>query len=131
MKHFIELINHTPFAKKRHRWANGHTYDPMAKQLKQVRELLKYEYDGSPLALPCRVYIIAAFKRPQSHFNKSGLKPSAPTEHIQKPDADNILKFYLDAGNGVLWEDDKYITRATCEKIWRDDFECVWMEIAY
>lgn len=33
-----------------------------------------------------------------------------------KPDSDNLLKLYGDAGNGVLWADDAQITTATVRK---------------
>lgn len=32
---------------------------------------------------------------------------------IQKPDVDNLLKFYLDCGNGILWHDDSQIISCT------------------
>ena len=31
--------------------------------------------------------------------------------HNEKPDIDNLMKFYLDCGNGLLWSDDKILNR--------------------
>ena len=36
--------------------------------------------------------------------------------HQKKPDIDNLIKFYLDAGNGILWLDDNCICRLSCFK---------------
>lgn len=37
-----------------------------------------------------------------------------------KPDLDNYIKFYLDAGNGILWRDDCVITSITAKKRYGD-----------
>jgi Holliday junction resolvase RusA-like endonuclease len=36
--------------------------------------------------------------------------------HTQKPDIDNLVKFYLDCGNGILWYDDSKIDKVTAIK---------------
>lgn len=36
--------------------------------------------------------------------------------HNQKPDWDNLAKFYMDCGNGLLWSDDKIVQSATVFK---------------
>ena len=46
------------------------------------------------------------------------LKPNAPIEFINKPDIDNLLKFVMDAGNKVLWNDDCRIWRVVMEKVY-------------
>jgi len=37
-------------------------------------------------------------------------------DHTCKPDLDNLAKIYLDAGNGVLWTDDRMITDLRIQK---------------
>lgn len=37
-------------------------------------------------------------------------------EQVSKPDIDNMVKFYLDCGNGVLWKDDCLITHLHATK---------------
>ena len=36
--------------------------------------------------------------------------------HNEKPDCDNLMKFYLDCGNGLLWSDDKILNRGKIRK---------------
>lgn len=38
--------------------------------------------------------------------------------HNVKPDIDNLIKFVLDCGNGLLWIDDKKINKITAKKIY-------------
>jgi len=37
-------------------------------------------------------------------------------ERPTKQDIDNLVKFYLDCGNGILWSDDRLIIAINCEK---------------
>lgn len=46
------------------------------------------------------------------------LKPNPPLSYRIKPDIDNLLKFVMDAGNGVLWKDDSQIYKVDMEKIY-------------
>lgn len=39
---------------------------------------------------------------------------------IVKPDLDNLVKFYLDAGNKILWSDDKKIVELKAKKIYSE-----------
>jgi Holliday junction resolvase RusA-like endonuclease len=51
--------------------------------------------------------IIFFFKKAKSNKSKY---------HIIKPDADNLEKFLLDAGNGYLWHDDCQIVNVNKKK---------------
>ena len=57
-----------------------------------------------------------AMPRPKSHSGAKGLKPSAPVDHVGKPDVDNLAKLVLDR-----------ITRS--ERIWRDDSQVVSLTV--
>ena len=46
------------------------------------------------------------------------LKPNPPISYKIKPDIDNLLKFVMDVGNGVLWKDDSQIYKVDMEKIY-------------
>jgi Holliday junction resolvase RusA-like endonuclease len=48
----------------------------------------------------------------------SKLWKDTPTD---KPDIDNLLKFYLDAGNLILWPDDSSVISVHCEKKFSED----------
>lgn len=56
---------------------------------------------------PVHIIVIFRFPRPKSHFNKSGLKPSAPFPHITRPDLDKLLRALLDAmtQSGIIRDD--------------------------
>ena len=122
-----------PIAKKRPRFVKrgGHTvtYNPqeteegmfrheMLRQLPATWRPLK----GS-LSMSCRFL----FARPKSHFgtgrNRGKLKPSAPLEHTQKPDLDNLVKFIKDCMNRHIYQDDKQIVRLDAQKRWCSDNE--------
>lgn len=45
----------------------------------------------------------------QAHWASAG--------HRIKPDLSNLVKFYEDAGNGILWHDDSQISSLTTKKI--------------
>jgi Holliday junction resolvase RusA-like endonuclease len=69
----------------------------------------------------CAVTVRMAFyfRRPKGHFGAKGLKPSAPLEHTQKPDVDNLQKAVLDALTQVgAWEDDSQVVAITASKGW-------------
>lgn len=38
--------------------------------------------------------------------------------HTKKPDVSNLLKMLEDRANGILYPDDSYIYKATCEKVY-------------
>lgn len=76
--------------------------------------------EGKPLDLLVFFYL----PRPKSHYNKSGLKSTAPAYHTTKPDVDNLLKSTVDAlvDSGVI-PDDKTIMSITTTKqyAWNDN----------
>jgi len=62
-----------------------------------------------------RVRISAVFPCPLSDHRKT--KPSPLRWHTKASgDADNLAKACLDAGNGVLWHDDRQVCSLTVEK---------------
>jgi Holliday junction resolvase RusA-like endonuclease len=62
---------------------------------------------------PLNVVIDAVFKRPKSHLNKAGVKPTAP--RLPRPDVDNLAKAVLDALQDVIG-DDTNVARLVVEK---------------
>ena len=61
-----------------------------------------------------------AMPRPKSHFGAKGLKPSAPVQHVGKPDADNLAKLVLDriTRSERIWRDDSQVVSLTVHKFW-------------
>lgn len=108
-----------PYPLKRPRRANfGGMFDPKenieAKKLvAQIARLaIKSPMDG-PVVL-CATFL---FERPKSHYGKA-LKPSAPVEHTQRPDVDNLIKTVLDGLNGIAWADDAQVIEVSGRKGW-------------
>lgn len=54
---------------------------------------------------------------PRSKIKKD-MPPLDSIPHISKPDIDNLIKFVLDCGNGLLWVDDRKIVYLTAEKVY-------------
>lgn len=77
--------------------------------------------------------VMFRFPRPKSHLRKDGsLKPSAPLEHTQKPDLDNLVKAVKDAmANAGYWRDDAQVTHyAPVAKAWADEGQSPGVRVA-
>lgn len=61
-----------------------------------------------------------AMPRPKSHFGAKGLKPSAPQDHVSKPDIDNLFKLAGDqiTKTGRVWRDDSQVVEMHVVKGW-------------
>lgn len=129
-------IEGPPIAKQRARHANHGkyvvTYDPqnLDKQnlrwqlTKKIREALDSEIKeismeasnlsrGNVFEVDLWFYLPIRDKEPDAQKNAKlwGLQQA-----ICKPDYDNLEKFYLDCGNGILWPDDRMIVDAHAHK---------------
>lgn len=67
----------------------------------------------APLDVALVVTIGAYWPRPQSIPKRVG---PGRLPRLSKPDADNVGKAVLDAGNGVLWRDDSIVVELRVEK---------------
>jgi Holliday junction resolvase RusA-like endonuclease len=66
--------------------------------------------------LPLEVYVLAIFACPTTDHRKQ--EPRGRRWHTKAAgDADNLAKAALDAGNGVLWLDDRQVSRLVVEKL--------------
>ena len=102
-------------------------YDPSHQDKKNwLRSVMDYAPEA-PLTCPLNMKIIFKFKRPKSHYgtgrNKKIMKNKAPVYMTKTPDIDNLIKFYLDAMNGIFFEDDRQIIRIESEKLYINDVE--------
>ena len=113
------IIQGNPTAQQRHRFGYRkgkiHTYDPSSQKKDDFLVLIHNQAPKSPLkgaiSLTCKFYCT----RPKAHFgtgsNAKKLKTSAPLWVSKRPDIDNYLKLIMDAGNGVLYQDDSQIVK--------------------
>jgi len=109
--HYRFLID--PVAKGRPRFSKHSIFTPAKTRIyeRQLRELMAYHWQRTPLNEPIYLDVIFCIKKPKS------VKRELP---CVKPDGDNLLKAIKDAGNGILWKDDSLITQARYRKRYSD-----------
>ena len=116
-------VEGTPKPQKRHRTSskNGFTrsYDPSAKD-KGIFEKVLLQHNIKKLKGAISISLTFYMKRPKHHYrtgrHKNKLKAKSPVLHVNKPDIDNLIKFVLDCGNNILWEDDSTICQIEAVK---------------
>lgn len=108
----ILIIPGQPVAKGRPRMTrSGHVYTPQ--KTRDYESLIKkcfYEQNGTKLNGPLELKMKAYFRKPKTE--RSDLM-------TKKPDVDNIIKT-IDALNGIAFDDDRQIVKATAEKLYGD-----------
>lgn len=101
-----------PMSQTRHRHTSRggfvRTYDPMAKDKEDFVKYVSENYDIEKIEGMIDVMIIANFAIPKSYSEKRK-KALDGQMRPKKPDVDNIAKFYLDALNEILYDDDAQI----------------------
>jgi Holliday junction resolvase RusA-like endonuclease len=96
-----------------------------------LRCVLPYRSGDGPLVpsgVPIGLSVIFYMPIPSGLSQKKLL--ALGFRHIKKPDADNLLKFLKDCGNGVLWADDSQVWEVRARKIYdpepRTDITLQW-----
>lgn len=92
-------------------------FSPKSKKREELRRLIIASYNGIPLKDAVQVDIKCFFKLPKSWSKKKKQEYNGKLKKT-RPDIDNILKFILDAGNGLLWEDDNLISQVSISKLY-------------
>ncbi len=126
------VFDHIPIPKMRHRHTKGGwTFDPQEKVKQEVRKnmanLIHNELnsirsgDGRVNAIASAnsflLRFLFEFPIPESDSNKSkNQKQWGIIPHNKKPDLSNLMKFYEDCANGVLFPDDAMIIGCQMEK---------------
>ena len=113
------VVYGNPRGKGRPRFAygSGHTYTDAvttAYEGRVKREFKSencFKFEESPIT----VTIKAFFAVPVS-FSRKKTERLFGTPHMHKPDADNIAKICLDALNGLMYPDDRFIAKLIVEK---------------
>ena len=101
-----------PVAQGRPRFYRGRVVDPpKSKAWKEAARLHMKAACKNPIMKPMPVELVVhvCFKRPKSSKPDDRWKTT-------KPDLDNILKAVMDAGNGILWEDDSQVVTISASK---------------
>ena len=119
----------TPVADTRPRVTKNGVYDPRAKEKLRFRDYAKAQCLYLPPKDAVMLFATFIMPRPKSHYgtgrNSGKLKPSAPIryQHTVKPDIDNLLKFVLDALNGIAYVDDKQVAFCSAKKRYTDSHD--------
>ena len=87
----------------------------MTVALMEVAELLPDEDVYASLEGPLEVHLLFVFEMPKSRHRKTMPRPRE--WYVGQKDIDNMAKAVLDAGNGVLWIDDRQVARIHAEAI--------------
>lgn len=118
------VIPGQPIAKKRPRFVrrgkHTSTYNPSeTDEGRAALHIIRAMEGHERITGPCSAIINYIFQRPKSHFgtgrNSEKLKPSAHPYPIKKRegDVDNLEKFVLDCGNGIIYDDDSQVVTVT------------------
>jgi len=74
---------------------------------------------------PVSLSVVFRFKRPQAHFGKNGVKPSAPQHNTsgRHGDLSKLVRSTEDAMTGVAYDDDRQIVSMSVSKRYCTDDE--------
>ena len=131
-------IKGKPMAQKRHRDRRGGKgkYDPSKPDKEKIIAMMRTQgvVPSAPLEGPLEITIDCYFQRPKKHYvaNDRDYKIKFIYKcvwHSQKPDFDNVAKFYCDAMTGSFWIDDAQIAKATVRKYWAANEESVYISV--
>lgn len=98
-------ISGQPIPLARPRFVKGHIWDCQTGEKLVASTNLRFQHKLEPLTRPLHIDIIFFMK----HSRKQGW-------HTSRPDLDNMIKFILDVGNGILYADDAQVVKITAEK---------------
>jgi Holliday junction resolvase RusA-like endonuclease len=100
---------------------HAHVYDAKVNrewrgiaQVHMLEALARAGLTRPPFFGPLRLELLAVFMLARSHWRKL---PRRRQHHTSRPDLSNILKAVEDAGNGILWLDDRQVCEVQAAKI--------------
>ena len=103
--------------------------NPDRRRLAQFRQNIRQQLGNRPgpyfpdLTSSVQLGITFWVKRPSNHFingdrSSNRIKPRFLNARVTGGDVDNMVKFVLDASNGVLYSDDRQVVSIFSSKIW-------------
>lgn len=115
-----------PIPKSRPRLSRYHTYDNQSEKKTTTKWILMSEVSKlnyKPVAdyFELNVCFHMPIPKSTSQKKKNELLMHPKQMHVKKPDIDNLLKYYMDAGNGILWDDDAKISSIFSTKIYSEN----------
>jgi len=118
-------IKGDPKALKRHRtFRRGKLtgqYDPSQGDKADFLSIAHKYAPDKPIDVPIHLRATFIFQRPKNHYRANGqVKSQFGSQHIGRPDVDNLIKFVCDSLNGVFWRDDSLIFWVNAQKKYGD-----------
>jgi len=115
------IIPGPPVPCKRPRAGRNGFYDVQEKEKNDVALLVLALKDRQgPYSGPITVIMSFEMSIPTS-WSQKRQKEALKRFHSKKPDLSNLVKFYEDALNGILWRDDAIICEITATKIYSNE----------
>ena len=112
------VLNGKPIPLARPRIGKHGGYNPQADALCAAKWVLKSQCQ---VPFSDRHHVRILFEMPMPSSWTTRLRTdSVGKPHTGRPDIDNLIKFVLDAGNGVLWTDDAQIAVLQASKVWAE-----------
>lgn len=107
-----------PIPKQRPRHCkSGYLYDPQNYLKTDIRVQLKDQFQQDPIE--GRVFLSAYFFfEPPKSLSKKKREQLIESPHIIRPDTTNLVKFYEDCMNGIVFKDDSQIMLKDCAKFY-------------
>lgn len=126
------IIDGQPVPLARARISGNRCYDSQKQHKLAYGFVLQQQHGKEPVYdFPLHLDATFYFNRPLQQMNRksSAMKRHKETgsPHFYKPDLDNLIKWILDCGNGILFKDDCLIWSIAAKKIYgepaRTEFE--------
>lgn len=128
IKNITIELHHEPISKKRHRDSCGKKYDPQSKLKYAIKQDIKkkammrnYSFKKNNTY---SVAITSYHKMPDSWSKKKKENFDGCLKNT-KPDCDNVIKFYLDCMNGIIYHDDAQVASVQNRKFWSQEQKVV------
>lgn len=118
-------VHGEPVPLSRHMISRGRMYNPSATAQKAFAKACIDKLPKQPIDGPIKATMLFYFSRPKNHYgtgkNSHVLKSGVGYFHCKRKDLDNLIKFVLDALNGIAYLDDAQICMITSAKYYTDD----------
>lgn len=97
-------------------------YNPQAKQMIETKQFLKAKYPYAPMEEALQVSYVFEMAIPKSWRTKNRKEAlENKITHITKPDCSNLIKYYEDCMNEVLYVDDSQIVKTQACKVYSQE----------
>ena len=123
-------VDGTPRPQLRHRHGRGRVYDPSKKdketftlnclQEVSVDDMIQVDPESFAGPLIINLHFVMPIPKSTSKTRTAEIL-DWDTTHIKRPDTDNLIKFCLDAMNGVFWKDDCQVYSVLGTKTYGED----------